>query len=520
MNKTAKRPVALVVLDGWGINPDCDNNAVCQAKTPRLDELARACPTTILKTSGESVGLPEGQMGNSEIGHLNLGAGRIIFHGLFRINKAIENGDFFANGPLCEAMHHIKQAGGKLHLMGLVSNGGIHSHQEHLHALIDMAKQVGLDEILIHAFTDGRDTPPDSGAGFLEVLENKLSEVGVGRVATVMGRYYAMDRDNRWERTERAWRAIVLGEGKQVASSKEAMATAYGEEQTDEFVEPRVIQTGEKTYEGVEDGDGMIFFNFRSDRARQLTRSLTQKDFSGFSRPRLPDLSAFVCMMEYDKTFALPVAFQPEEHHKILGEVIADAGLTQLRIAETEKYAHVTFFFNGGVEKAFTGEDRILIPSPQEVPTYDHKPEMSAPEVTDEVVRRIESRKYDLIILNYANPDMVGHTGVLAAAITAMETVDHCVGRVAEAIRAAGGCALITADHGNCEQMTNGEGSPHTAHTTNIVPLILVEPPAEGMTLKPGILADVAPTLLELIGLPSPPEMTGQSLLIHKSAAD
>lgn len=515
MSHPAPPLVALVILDGWGVNPDCDHNAVCQAKTPHLDELARTCPTTILRTSGESVGLPEGQMGNSEVGHLNLGAGRIIYHGLTRINKAIDNGDFFQNRTLCTALDQIKQADGKLHLMGLVSDGGIHSHEKHLFALIDMAKQAGLAEVCIHAFTDGRDTPPDSGVDFLEELETKLADARIGRVVTVMGRYYAMDRDNRWARTERAWRAIVLGEGDLASSSKEAIQEAYTNDQTDEFVEPRVIQTEDRPYNGVEDGDGIIFFNFRSDRARQLTRSLTQKDFSGFPRPQLPDLSAYVCMMEYDKRFDLPVAFAPEEYRKILGEVVADAGLDQLRIAETEKYAHVTFFFNGGVEKAFAGEERVLIPSPQDVPTYDHKPEMSAPEVTDEAVRHIESGKYNLIVLNYANPDMVGHTGVLSAAITAMETVDHCVGRIIDALRAAGGSALITADHGNCEQMSEKNGSPHTAHTTNIVPLILVGPGTDGTTLKAGILADVAPTLLELMGLSAPPEMTGQSLLVH-----
>mgnify|MGYP001336776373 FL=1 len=511
MESLKRPPVALIILDGWGVNPDCSNNAVCQARTPLLDELTATCPTSTLQTSGLNVGLPEGQMGNSEVGHLNLGAGRVVYQGLTRISHEIETGRFFENQVFLDALDNIRQTGGALHLMGLVSDGGIHSHQKHLYALVALAKQVGIEHINIHAFMDGRDTPPQSGVDYLATLEQELTVQGTGRIATVMGRYYAMDRDNRWERVEKAWRTIALGEGVAADSSAAAIQGAYAEGQTDEFVVPRVINTPANPYTGMRDGDGMIFFNFRADRAREITRSFTQPDFAGFDRPAVPTLSTFVCLTEYDETFTLPIAYPPESHVNILGQVVAEAGLKQLRIAETEKYAHVTFFFNGGVEKPFPNEDRALIPSPQDVATYDLKPQMSADAVTDEVVRRIESGSYDLIILNYANPDMVGHTGILSAAVTAMETVDRCVGRVVGALRAAGGSALITADHGNCEQMVDSNGAPHTAHTTNIVPLILVD--TEPAELEPGILADVAPTLLDLMALPVPTEMTGHSLI-------
>ncbi len=511
MTSQVKSPVALVILDGWGINPDCSNNAVCQAQTPQLDKLSTTCPTTTLQTSGMNVGLPEGQMGNSEVGHLNLGAGRIIYQELTRIGQEIKTGRFFSNTVFLEALRTIRQSGGALHLMGLLSDGGIHSHQSHLYALIELAQREGVEQICIHAFLDGRDTPPQSGINYLAELEEKLATLGIGRVATVMGRYYAMDRDNRWDRVEQAWQAITLGQGQSAANSAAAIREAYDAGQTDEFVLPRVIGAPDQTYSGIADGDSIFFFNFRADRAREITRSFTQPDFAGFARPHVPTLSTFVCLTEYDETFTLPVAYPPDSYTNILGEVVANAGLKQLRIAETEKYAHVTFFFNGGVERPFPNEERVLIPSPQDVATYDLKPEMSAVAVTDEVIRRIESGSYDLIILNYANPDMVGHTGILSAAVTAMETVDACVGRLIEALETVGGCALITADHGNCEQMLDHTGAPHTAHTTNLVPLILVGAATAG--LKPGILADVAPTLLDLMALPIPTEMTGQSLL-------
>jgi 2,3-bisphosphoglycerate-independent phosphoglycerate mutase len=513
MNSARRKPVALIILDGWGINPSCSNNAVCQAETPNLDRLMETYSSTTLKTSGLSVGLPEGQMGNSEVGHLNLGAGRIVYQGLTRISQAIANGDFFGNPVFLDALQNIRQRGGTLHLMGLLSDGGVHSHQKHLYALVELARQKGLGEVCIHAFMDGRDTPPQGGADYLAQLEEELARLGTGRVATVIGRYYAMDRDNRWDRIELAWRAMALGEGIRETSSAAAIQSAYSSGETDEFVKPRVIAGKDTPFRGIADGDGIIFFNFRADRAREITRSFTQSDFSGFERPKVPDLAAFVCMTEYDESFTLPIAFSPENYANILAEVIANAGYRQLRIAETEKYAHVTFFFNGGLETPFTGEDRVLIPSPQDVATYDLKPAMSAPEVADEAARRIRSGEYDMIILNFANPDMVGHTGVVSAAIEAMETVDTCVGKIVEALLETGGCGLITADHGNCEQMVDGDGSPHTAHTTNLVPLILVEPQAKTRQLRPGILADVAPTLLELLHLPIPKEMTGTSLL-------
>jgi 2,3-bisphosphoglycerate-independent phosphoglycerate mutase len=507
------RPLALIILDGWGIRAECTANAVCQAHTPRLDDLAAVYPTTRLNASGLSVGLPDGQMGNSEVGHLNIGAGRVIYQDLTRISKSIADGDFFANPVLRAAMARTRAAGGKLHLLGLLSDGGVHSHVTHLYALVEMARREGLTEVCIHALTDGRDTPPQSAGGYLAALEKELARLGIGRVATVIGRYYAMDRDNRWERVERAWRALVLGEGEPAASSAAAIAAAYAAGETDEFVKPRVIEQAGQPAATIRDGDGIIFFNFRADRARELTRSFTQPGFAGFIRPQVPGLSVFACLSEYDETFALPVVFPPESYPDLLGTVISRAGLKQLRIAETEKYAHVTFFFNGGEETPNPGEDRVLIPSPKDVATYDQKPAMSALEVTDEVVRRVAGGDYALIVLNFANPDMVGHTGILSAAIAAMETVDTCVGRVIEAVLAAGGIALITADHGNCEQMSDREGSPHTAHTANLVPLILVDPERQGARLREGILADIAPTILELLGLPKPPAMSGRSLL-------
>ena len=508
-----KGPVALVILDGWGISESSANNAVRMAKTPCLDSLFEKYPNSRLSASGMDVGLPEGQMGNSEVGHLNIGAGRIIYQDLTRITKSIEDGDFFENPVLTKALDQIREADGKLHLMGLLSDGGVHSHITHLYALVKLAKQRGVKQTAIHAFLDGRDTPPKSGAGFLNDLEKELQRQQYGQIATVMGRYYAMDRDNRWDRVERAYCAMTEGKGALFASSQEAIQSAYQVEQTDEFVEPRVITDDANLPLSVEDGDGIIFFNFRADRAREITRAFTMKDFSGFDRAKHPALSAYVCMTEYDATFDLPIAYPSESYPNILGEVVSKAGMKQLRIAETEKYAHVTFFFNGGNETPFANEDRVLIPSPKEVATYDLKPEMSAREVTDEVVRRVETGQYNLIILNFANPDMVGHSGKLQAAIRAMETLDGCVCRVIDAILGQGGSLLLTADHGNCEQMTDASGEPHTAHTSNPVPLILVSESLPGKGLSQGILADLAPTLLEMLGLPKPTEMTGHSLL-------
>ena len=508
-----RKPVALIILDGWGINDNCDSNAVCQANTPRLRELADHYPTSWLDASGLNVGLPKGQMGNSEVGHLNIGAGRVIYQDLTRISLSIEEGDFFTNAALLDAMACIRQAGGRLHLMGLLSDGGVHSHIMHLFALLELAKRQGV-EACVHAFMDGRDTPPQGGAGYLAQLEAEITRLGHGCLATVIGRYYAMDRDNRWDRVALAWQAMVLGQGHPADSGSAAVQAAYAAGQTDEFIEPQVILQHGRPAGSICDNDGIIFFNFRADRAREITRAFTDPAFAAFARPVVPKLSTFLCLTEYDATFDLPIAFASGSYPRILGEVVADAGLHQLRIAETEKYAHVTFFFNGGIEIPFANEDRVLIPSPQDVATYDLKPAMSAEEVTEEVIRRIREGTYDLIILNFANPDMVGHTGVLAAAVTAMETVDRCTGRIVDALLEAGGCALITADHGNCEQMADSEGSPHTAHTSNRVPLILVNPDHRQARLQPGILADIAPTILSLLGLPVPVEMTGKNLIV------
>lgn len=514
MAQKVRRPIALVILDGWGIeDASCHGNAVCQARTPRLDALFRDFPSTRLGAAGHDVGLPDGQMGNSEVGHLNIGAGRIVYQDLTRITKSIEDGDFFNNPALTAALQEVKGRGGKLHLMGLLSDGGVHSHNTHLYALVELAQRQGIEDVCVHAFLDGRDTPPQSGAGYLQGLESRLSDIGTGRVATVTGRYYAMDRDNRWERVEKAYRALTRGEGEAAESSAEAVNGAYRAGQTDEFVEPRVICRGGQPVGTVEDGDAVIFFNFRSDRAREITRAFTAPDFDGFDRQQAVRLAGYVCLTEYDETFGLPVAFPAESHANLLGEVLGRAGRTQLRIAETEKYAHVTFFFNGGSETPFPGEERALIPSPKDVATYDQKPEMSAPEVTEEVLRRVAAGSYDFIVLNYANPDMVGHTGILPAAVAAMETVDSCVGRVVDAVLEAGGSLLITADHGNCEKMADEAGQPHTAHTSEPVPLILVDPDRRDARLKRGILADIAPTVLDMLGLEPPDEMTGQSLL-------
>ncbi|MCF6265754.1 MAG: 2,3-bisphosphoglycerate-independent phosphoglycerate mutase [Desulfuromusa sp.] len=506
----ATEPVVLVVLDGWGIRESCDNNAACQANTPVLDRLRQEYPISRLSASGTDVGLPAGQMGNSEVGHMNIGAGRIVYQDLSRISLAIEDRSFFSIPVLKRICERLVASGGKLHLLGLLSDGGVHSHNNHLYALVRMAKQLGVQDICIHTFMDGRDTPPKSGIDYLAQLEDELKKIGSGRVATVTGRYWAMDRDNRWDRVEKAYLALTEGIGQQVDSSAEAIESAYAADQTDEFVEPRVVgQPGT-----IDDGDGVIFFNFRADRARELTRALALTDFTGFSRHKTVQLVDYVCLTEYDTTFHLPVAFPSETYPDILAEVVSKAGFKQLRIAETEKYAHVTFFFNGGVEQPWPGEDRVMIPSPQDVATYDEKPSMSAVAVTDEVVKRVKSNAYQLIVLNYANCDMVGHTGILSAAIEAVETVDTCLGRLVDAVVKAGGKLLITADHGNCEQMVDKNGHPHTAHTTNPVQFILVDPSRKDQAVRDGILADLAPTILELLKLEKPVAMTGQSLLV------
>ena len=509
-----KKPLLLMILDGWGINPELEGNAVAQARTPNMNRLSAEYPSGEIDGSGLSVGLPAGQMGNSEVGHTNIGAGRVVYQDLTRISKSIADGDFFENPALVECMQKAKAGSGKLHLSGLLSDGGVHSHDTHLYALIEMAKRQGVPEVYVHCLLDGRDTPPQSGAEYLERLEAEIARIGHGQIATVMGRYYAMDRDNRWERVERAYRAIVSGEGKEYPSAQAAIRESYQEGVSDEFVQPCVIVKGGAPVGKLTDGDGFIFFNFRSDRAREITRSFTDPSFTGFHREIWPKLSSYLCMTCYDETFDLPVAYGTEELVNIFPEVIGNAGLTQLRIAETEKYAHVTFFFNGGRETPFPGEDRALIASPKEVATYDQKPEMSAYLVTEELLKRLDQDKYDVVILNFANADMVGHTGILEAAVRAVEVVDECVGKLVEKVRQLGGIALITADHGNAEIMADEQGGPHTAHTCDMAPVVLVDDSRKGVKLRKGVLADLAPTMLELLGLPQPPEMTGKSLLV------
>lgn len=511
MSKLAT-PVLLAILDGWGIGrADDPYNAIAQAATPNLTLFSEMYPSTRLKCSGEAVGLPDGQMGNSEVGHLNIGAGRVVYQELTRITKAIRDKEFFANPVLSDVMQKAKAGDGALHLMGLLSDGGVHSHITHLYALIEMAKQYGLTKVYVHGFLDGRDVPPSSAADFIQALEDKLAEIGIGKLASIAGRYYAMDRDKRWERNEKAYAALVYGEGEKAATSKAAIENAYKRGETDEFVLPTVIGDGDC---GIKENDGVIFFNFRPDRARQLTRIFVDKEFSGFTRRNGYFPLHFATMTQYDETLPVEVAYKPQYLKNTLGEVFSAAGLKQLRIAETEKYAHVTFFFNGGDEKPSEGEERILIPSPK-VATYDLQPEMSAPIVTEKLVTEIKAGKYDLIILNFANGDMVGHTGVMGAAVKAVETVDTCIGEVVTAMRDAGGITLITADHGNADVMRDeATGEPFTAHTTNDVPLILVSEAHRGQKLTAGKLADIAPTILNLTGVAIPAEMTGKSLLV------
>lgn len=501
-----KKPLILMILDGFGCGPEY-GNAEKAAHKPNIDRLFATNPITQIGASGLNVGLPDGQMGNSEVGHTNIGAGRIVYQELTRITKSIEDGDFFENEAFLAAINNALKNDSALHLVGLLSNGGVHSHNKHLYGLLELAKRHGLKKVYVHALLDGRDVPPSSGRDFVAECAEKMKEIGVGEIATVMGRYYAMDRDNRWERVSKAYAAMVYGEGVPFTDPVKAVEKSYADGVTDEFVLPAARADGPR----IQSNDSVIFFNFRPDRAREITRTLVDPDFNGFERKNGFFPLTYVCMTQYDATMPnVLVAFHPQKLENTFGEYLAKNGLTQLRIAETEKYAHVTFFFNGGVEKQFPGEDRVLIKSPK-VATYDLQPEMSAYEVTDAVVDRIESGKYDVIILNFANCDMVGHTGVFDAAKAAVEAVDKCVGRVTDAIAQAGGVALITADHGNAEKMYEDDGSPFTAHTTNPVPFCVVGHPC---TLRAGgKLADIAPTMLKLLGLPQPKEMTGTSII-------
>ncbi len=500
----------LMILDGFGIRESEVGNAVKLANTPNIDKLMKICPTSIIHTSGLQVGLPEGQMGNSEVGHTNIGAGRIVYQELTRITKSIEDGDFFSIPEFVSAIENCKKHGSKLHILGLLSDGGVHSHIRHLYGLLELAKRKDFEDVYVHCFMDGRDTPPASGEGYIVKLEEKMREKGVGKIATISGRFYSMDRDKRWQRVQKAYDALVNGEGNRATSAVSAIEASYQKEVFDEFVEPTVIYSGDKPVAKIEKNDSVIFFNFRPDRARELTRTLVDSEFNEFETKDL-DLY-YVTFTQYDATLPnVNIAFKPEKLVNTFGEYISKNGLTQLRIAETEKYAHVTFFFNGGEEKQYPGEDRILVPSPK-VETYDMQPEMSAEEVTVKVVEAIKSGKYNSIILNYANPDMVGHTGSLEAAIKAIEKIDGCVQRVVDAVKEQNGVLLITADHGNAEQMIDeATGEPHTAHTTNPVPLILVG--KDNVRLKEGRLADLAPTMLEIMGLEKPQEMTGESLI-------
>lgn len=512
----SKRPTVLMILDGYGLNERKDHNAIAEAATPVMDKLMAECPFVKGYASGLAVGLPDGQMGNSEVGHLNMGAGRIVYQELTRITKEIQDGDFFENKALLHAMQNARENGTALHLYGLLSDGGVHSHNTHLYALLEMAKRQGLEKVYVHCFLDGRDTPPESGKEFVQALQEKMEEIGVGQIATVSGRYYAMDRDNRWDRIQKAYDALTKGEGVTASSGVEAVAQSYEKGETDEFVLPTVVVKDGAPVATIQDGDSIIFFNFRPDRAREITRTFCCDEFDGFDRgPRKQVV--YVCFTEYDVTIPnKEIAFEKVSITNTFGEYLAAHHMTQARIAETEKYAHVTFFFNGGVEAPNEGEDRILVKSPK-VATYDLKPEMSANEVCDKFVEAIRSGKYDVIITNFANPDMVGHTGVEAAAIQAIETVDKCVGRVVDAIKEVDGQLFICADHGNAEQLVDYEsGEPFTAHTTNPVPFILVNYDSAYTLREGGCLADIIPTMIEMMGMEQPKEMTGKSLLIKK----
>ncbi len=513
----SKKPTVLMILDGYGLNSHHDGNAVYEAKTPVMDKLMKECPFVEGQASGMAVGLPDGQMGNSEVGHLNMGAGRIVYQELTRITKEIQDGTFFENKALLDAVNKCKKNDSALHMFGLVSDGGVHSHNTHIYGLLELAKRNGLKKVYVHCFLDGRDTPPSSGKEYVEQLEAKMQELGVGKVASVMGRYYAMDRDNNYDRVKFAYDALTKGIGEKAASGPAGIQASYDKDETDEFVKPTVVVEGDKPVALISDNDSVIFFNFRPDRAREITRAFCDDDFKGFDRGARLQLT-FVCFSDYDPTIQnKEVAFEKISVNNTFGEWLAANHMTQARIAETEKYAHVTFFFNGGVETPNEGEDRILVNSPKEVATYDLKPEMSAYEVCDKLVTAIKSDKYDVIIINFANPDMVGHTGVESAAIKAVEAVDECVGKAVEAIKSVDGVMFICADHGNAEQLVDYEtGEPFTAHTTNPVPFVLVNYDSAYTLRDGGCLADIVPTLIEIMGKEQPKEMTGKSLLIKK----
>ena len=505
----------LMILDGFGDNKNKDGNAIKLANTPNIDKLMKKYPNTDIFTSGLHVGLPEGQMGNSEVGHTNIGAGRIVYQELTRITKSIEDGDFFSNPEFIAAIENCKKYNSKLHILGLVSDGGVHSHNRHLYGLLEMAKRRDFEDVYVHCFLDGRDTPPASAETYVAELQEKMKEKGVGKIASLSGRFYAMDRDKRWQRVQKCYDALVNGEGEKAGDPITAIEDSYQKEVFDEFVVPTVMCNGNEPVAKIEENDSVIFFNFRPDRAREITRALVDPEFDGFETKKMN--LYYVCFTSYDETMPnVHIAFKKEPLKNTFGEVVSEAGLTQLRIAETEKYAHVTFFFNGGEEKQYPGEDRILVPSPK-VETYDMKPEMSAYEVTDKVCEALENDKYDVVILNFANTDMVGHTGSLQAAIKAVEAVDECVGKIVKIIEEKQGNLLITADHGNAEQMIDYKtGEPHTAHTTNPVPIILVTDNKEYKLKENGKLADLAPTMLDLMGINKPEEMTGESLLIKE----
>ena len=507
------KPVVLIILDGWGYSEDQEDNAIALARIPVWERLWKECPHTLIRTSGAAVGLPGGQMGNSEVGHLNLGAGRVVYQEFTRVSRSIRTGSFFTNQTLTDGVDQAVKRKSAVHLLGLLSPGGVHSHEEHIHAMARLAVERGAERIYLHAFLDGRDTPPKSADRSIRAMNQVFEELGRGQIASIVGRYYAMDRDHRWDRIERAYNLLVDGKGEYRSDSAcEALEMAYARGETDEFVKPTAIVAPEEGPVTIQDGDVMFFLNYRSDRARQLTRAFTEAGFDGFERRRWPKLKRFVSLTQYNKEFDIPVAFPPERLSNGFAEYLSKQGMRQLHLAETEKYAHVTFFFNGGREQPFEGEDRILVPSPQ-VATYDLKPEMSADEVTDHLVEAIESGKYDAIVCNYANTDMVGHTGKLEAAIQAIETVDHCLGRVRKALHRVGGEMLITADHGNAEQMADHKShQPHTAHTTNPVPLVYVGR-REAELEKNGALCDIAPSLLKMMGLEQPVEMTGHPLI-------
>ncbi|MFW6428713.1 MAG: 2,3-bisphosphoglycerate-independent phosphoglycerate mutase [Desulfosalsimonas sp.] len=514
MNDSAGGRCVLLILDGWGLGEPGTNNAIYVAETPFLDKIMETWPKTQLQCTGEAVGLPDGIMGNSEVGHLNIGAGRVVYQVLLRIDLAIRDGSFFENPEFSDVMQKVKNRGSALHLMGLVSEAGVHSQLHHLFALIEMAGRYGLERVFVHPILDGRDSPPDSGVDYVDRLQQYLRDYPFAKIASLCGRYYAMDRDTRWDRTEKAYDLYTLGQGTGETDPVEAVKNAYARGETDEFVEPVAI-TGENggSVGTVNDDDGIIFFNFRPDRARQITRAFTEDGFKGFDRKKTPRLSGYVCMALYDETFDLPVAFGPVHLKNILGEVVSRAGRRQFRLAETEKYAHVTYFFNGGEETPFENEERRMIPSPREVRTYDEKPEMSAYEVADEAVARIGSGKYELIVINFANMDMVGHTGVMQAAVKAAEAVDRCAEKVITSALEGGYEVFVTADHGNSEQIAEPDGSPHTSHTMSPVPFVAVGERLRNVSLRPGVLGDIAPTILYVMEIDQPAEMTGKNLI-------